>query len=1056
MRKILLTALLVFAAVYAVAAPYAVTGLSVYNCGGIKLVWDAPSDTSTAVSYVVNRSVVSAGPYDLTATASANNYYDASADTTLAYYYTVKSVDFTGVTGSASAAKSTLPASPENLQAVPYNSKNMISWQPSSDSAVEEYNIYRSTGFGFKLINTTGETQYTDENLANGALYWYTAASVKNSVEGAFACSVSAKPFIPPFPVSGADVSVSAGELNAEWSSSGLQGTYETGSYKIFRSTSYGDESFSPASVTYTSYSETLPVAGQLYYYAIRTIDTQGNSSPAYWFSAYNPGVPAAPAGLTVTAANAARINISWQANPADEDITAYQVIRNSVIVAVKATPTAASYEDTDVILGNTYSYYIQAINSFGTGEGSSAVTQTVMPASPAGVTAMAGSLPGEVFLNWTENNAEENIQAYNIYRATSADTFNYTSPYISTGTAGAIDAAAVTGTPYFYRVSALTQTAFESFSDIVSAMAVTYAPQPENLTATAYSNFVKLSWDDPGASYGITSFKIYKSTDSAVFNYLTSVTGAQFDDAGLVNGSTYYYRVSSENIYGESAYSAHVTVTPQPGYFTAPENLTASAEAGDGRIILSWSAVQSQEITAYKIYRSTVQGYYDTAPYASSVTITAYTDSAAATLTVYYYKVSGYGVSETAKSSEVSAAPFIRPGPALNLTLTSLYDRVYLKWDPPVNDYTYKTTVKYNIYRSTSSLSYSQSAFNALASEYTGTSYIDAQINTAGTYYYKIKVTDDMGNEDTSTTGVQIVLDGVMAPPAVLKGVASNRQVRLVWSAVNPDSYSVYRKTTVTAAEFGPPIAYNLGFDVKEYVDSNVENNITYIYAVAAVNDSGEGPKSNPVYVTPYLAAGLPADASVKFEIENKKDVSLWWNPASDGTYQVAGYSVFRSKDNGYTYVHLSVTSASVLEYTDAATEWDNNYLYMIRVVDSGGNTDATYTPVKVELPLPKNKIRVFSNLVDLSKGEKLRLKYLLVKSGKLKFYITTLSGVHVRTLVESESEQGITNNLPFESGDIFWDGTNQSGKKVSSGAYLIVLEMEGVRVIEKAAVVK
>ncbi|PKL92544.1 MAG: hypothetical protein CVV21_01950 [Candidatus Goldiibacteriota bacterium HGW-Goldbacteria-1] len=1056
MKKLFLTALLMLLSGFAMAAPYAVTGLSVYNCGGIKLVWDAPSDTSTAVSYVINRSVISAGPFDLTVTASVNNYYDASADTTLAYYYTVKSVDFTGATGAASAAKSTLPASPENLQAVPYNAKNMLSWQPSSDGAVESYNIYRSSGYGFKILNNTYSTEYTDESAANGTLYWYRVASLKTNQEGACACSASAKPYIPPFPVSAVDAFVEAGELTAAWTMSALQGTYEIDSFKIFRSTSYGDESFSPASVTYTSYSETLPLAGQLYYYAVRTIDTQGNSSPAYWFSAYNPGLPSVPLGLTVTAANAARINISWQANPAAEDITAYQVIRNSAIIATKATPTAASYEDMDVVLGNTYSYYIQAINSFGTGDGSSAVTQTVIPAPPAGLTATTGVLPGTVYLNWADNNAEENIQTYNIYRATSAVTFNYTTPYLSTGTAGVTDAAVVTGTPYFYSVSAVTETAYESFSEIVSAMAVTYAAQPENLTATAYSNYAELSWDNPGASYAIASFKIYKSTDGSVFNYLASVSPPQFNDAGLTNGSTYYYRVSAVNIYGESTHSEHVTITPQAGYFTEPKNLTATAEAGDGRIILSWSAVQSQEITGYKIYRSTVSGSYDTVPYATAVTITAYTDSAAATLTTYYYKVSGYGVSETAKSAEVSAAPFIRPGPALNLTLTSLYDRVYLTWDSPANDYTYKTTVKYNIYRSTSSLSYSQSAFTALASEYTGASYIDAQINTAGTYYYKIKVIDDMGNEDTSTTGVQIVLSGVMEPPAVLKGVASNKQVRLVWSSINPDSYSVYRKTTQTAAEFGAPIAYNLGFDVKEYVDSNVENNITYIYAVAAVNDSGEGPKSNPVYVTPYLASGLPADASVKFEIENKKDVRLWWNPASDGTYQVAGYSVFRSNDNGYSYVHLSVTAASVVEYTDTATEWDNNYLYMVRVVDSGGNTDATYTPVKVELPLPKNKIRVFSNLVDLSKGEKLRLKYLLVKSGKLKFYITTLSGVHVRTLIESTSEQGITKNLPFESGDIFWDGTNQSGKKVASGAYLIVLEMDGVRVIEKAAVVK
>ncbi|HRQ44203.1 MAG TPA: hypothetical protein PLB12_07630 [Candidatus Goldiibacteriota bacterium] len=1053
MKKVLLACVMTITAACAYGAPYIITGISVYNCGGITVAWDAPSDTSTAVSYVINRSSAQGAPYDLTATAGINEFYDVSADTVSAYYYSVRAVDFQGVTGTATAQKPTLPASVENLQALPYNSKNLIFWEPSSDTAVESYNLYRSSGYGYKLVDNVTGTQYADEMLSNGTLYYYRAASVKGGIEGPFACSVTARPYIPPFSLREVSLEVSEGVLNASWELSGLQGTYEIDNYKIFRSTAQGDETFSPASVTYTSYSETLPEQGRIYYYGIRTVDTQGNSSPAFWFSAYSPGMPSAPAGITVTSVNAARVNIAWQANPAAEGISSYHVFKDSAFLA---TATAAAYSDVLVSPGASYSYYVTALNADGEGAASLTVTAAVMPAAPKNVSASAGIAAGTIDLEWGSNNPEENIQNYNIYRATSQDAFNFTAPYLTTGTAGATDFAAVTGTVYFYTISAVTETAYESFSAVVSAMAVTYAPQPQNLTATAYSNYTGLSWDNPGASYAVTSFKIYRSTDGLFFNYLTSVSGAEYTDSGLDNGKEYYYRASSVNIYGESPYSEHVTITPQAGYFSAPSDLTATAAAGDGKIVLSWKPVLSQEITGYNIYRSTQAGIYGGLAYAAGVTPSAYTDNSAGTLTVYYYRVSGTGITETAKSAEVSALPFIRPGPALELAVTSLYNKVYLSWDPPATDYSYKTVVKYNIYRSTSSLTYDPELFSLLASEYTGNTFIDTQVNTTGTYYYKIKTVDDMGNEDTSTTATQIVLSGVLNPPAVLKGVASNKQVRLVWTSISPDSYSVYRKTTQTAAEFGPPIAYNLGFDVKEYVDSSVMNNVTYIYAVAAVNDSGEGPKSNPVAATPYLAAVIPADASIRYEIDNKKDVKLWWNAASDGTYQVAGYSVFRSRDNGFTYTHLTITPSVITGYTDTSTEWDNNYLYMVRVVDSGGNTDATYTPLKVELPLPKNKIRVFSNLVDLSKGEKLKLKYLLVKSGKVKLFVTTLSGVHVRTLVEADLEPDISKDRPFESADIFWDGTNQSGKKAASGAYLLILEMEGVRVIEKVAVVK
>ncbi|HPI04129.1 MAG TPA: hypothetical protein PKZ78_09855, partial [Candidatus Goldiibacteriota bacterium] len=105
MKKVLLACVMTITAACAYGAPYIITGISVYNCGGITVAWDAPSDTSTAVSYVINRSSAQGAPYDLTATAGINEFYDVSADTVSAYYYSVRAVDFQGVTGTATAQK---------------------------------------------------------------------------------------------------------------------------------------------------------------------------------------------------------------------------------------------------------------------------------------------------------------------------------------------------------------------------------------------------------------------------------------------------------------------------------------------------------------------------------------------------------------------------------------------------------------------------------------------------------------------------------------------------------------------------------------------------------------------------------------------------------------------------------------------------------------------------------------------------------------------------------------------------------------------------------------
>jgi len=85
--------------------------------------------------------------------------------------------------------------------------------------------------------------------------------------------------------------------------------------------------------------------------------------------------------------------------------------------------------------------------------------------------------------------------------------------------------------------------------------------PAPTNLTATAGNGQVGLSWS---GSSGATSYNVQRSTTSGgAYTTIASPTTASYTDAGLTNGTTYYYVVSAVNGAGQSANSSQVSATP-------------------------------------------------------------------------------------------------------------------------------------------------------------------------------------------------------------------------------------------------------------------------------------------------------------------------------------------------------------------------------------------------------------------------------------------------------------------------------------------------------------
>ena len=127
----------------------------------------------------------------------------------------------------------------------------------------------------------------------------------------------------------------------------------------------------------------------------------------------------------------------------------------------------------------------------------------------------------------------------------------------------------------------------FAPFSATVMVMSPANQPPvtPTSLVATASNAVVSLSWN---GSAGADSYLVKRSTTSGS-GYVTiasGVTATSYLDAGLVNGTTYYYVVAATNANGVSSNSIEVSATPAEMFgwwkFDATSGTTA-ADSGSG-----------------------------------------------------------------------------------------------------------------------------------------------------------------------------------------------------------------------------------------------------------------------------------------------------------------------------------------------------------------------------------------------------------------------------------------------------------------------------------------
>lgn len=400
--------------------------------------WDSTANTSN-------------GSYALTAKA-----YDAAGNgPTTSAPVTVNIANTTTVPTTNNP-----PTTPQGLKTSAGDAKVALSWtanqEPEND--LKGYDVQwqlsgAATWSGPASV-TAPQTNYTVSGLVDGLTYDFRIRATDNAGNvSAWSASVPATPIasttvdnIDPSPVKTMTATAKSGtEVDVAWSAAtdnlGGSGVVK---YKLFRHDPNETKRHLLAEVMApaTSFTDLSVSPGTKYFYAVDPVDAAGNVGsdgprPSVTTPALATTPPTAPSSLTATASGTT-VNLGWTASTSSAGLSGYYVYRStgstSASVIAKLSASTLSYADSAVSSGNTYSYYVKAVDVTGQLGAASpvqtvsiastgTVTDTKAPSTPRNLTAteaVATTAGVQINLTWDASNDGRDgtgVKGYYVFR---------------------------------------------------------------------------------------------------------------------------------------------------------------------------------------------------------------------------------------------------------------------------------------------------------------------------------------------------------------------------------------------------------------------------------------------------------------------------------------------------------------------------------------------------------------------------------------------------------------------------------------------------------------
>jgi len=328
--------------------------------------------------------------------------------------------------------------------------------------------------------------------------------------------------------------------------------------------------------------------------------------------------------GGDITGPGTPQIALAWTPSTDDIGVAAYLVERCQGVgcsnFAQIASVATASFNNTPVAAGTSYSYRVRARDAAGnlSGYSNTATAATPLadaapPTAPPGLTATVASNT-QINLAWGASTDNVAVTGYMVERCQGAGCTSFTQIATTAATVRTYNNTGLTqGTTYIYRVRATDAAAnLSTYSN--NATATTTAPDstppsaPANLTAAGNgSGQIKLTWDASTDNIGVTAYLVQRCLNSGCTNFtqIASVTTTTYTNTGLTPQNVYSYRVRARDAANNlSAFSNTVvavvpgigfvqsrTVTPNPQMSSLSATYSSAQRAGDlNVVIIGWN----------------------------------------------------------------------------------------------------------------------------------------------------------------------------------------------------------------------------------------------------------------------------------------------------------------------------------------------------------------------------------------------------------------------------------------------------------------------------------
>jgi hypothetical protein len=453
-----------------------------------------------------------------------------------------------------------------------------------------------------------------------------------------------------------------------------------------------------------------------------------------------------------------------------------------------------------------------------------------------------------------------------------------------------------VNNTTYFWRVRAENTAGFGNWTSPWRFTTVIAAPQIPTLVApadgaTGQQLSLALTWN---TAAGAATYSVQVAADSNFASTIAQdslIADTTQIIGGLLNNTTYYWRVVSKNAVGTSGWSGRRSFTTFAATLSTP-TLASPQNGASGVSIpstLTWSTVTNA--TTYEVQISGAQDF--STVFIDDATLTSGSKSASGLLysTTYYWRVRAKSLSGTSNWTDPWSFTTVVTTPATP-ALVSPSDNagnqplsLTLAWNKTTGAATYNVQVAVD------------TGFIGIVSSDTG--FADTLKSVSGLlngtiYYWKVRGKNASGYGSWS---VYRTFTTVVAPPAspVLSSPADSAinlslSPQLSWSLVT--GAVVYHVQVSTASDFSTGLVVDDSTLMQTSKSIGpLSTSATYYWHVAAKNAGGTGAWSGrrsfttvpPVPSAPVLS--LPADGATGQPVS----VTLAWNSVVNAaTYRV------------------------------------------------------------------------------------------------------------------------------------------------------------------------